>query len=283
MSDLYDQDQNEPTEPTEPSLGIGVYPPAGEQRRISRTMKIVGGGASAVVLALIIGVAVLGGGGGEANSATPSRSAAPSAPSTPSHTPLWTPSSTPSTVEPFIPPASTVWSSYLTADERADVCAKPKAEQADAFNQLAYDNVRDITDSDQYTTAQVAAAMDCPKPKPAKTLTEREMTKVAAHPDSHVGESYVIYGMLIQYDPITGSDAALAVVSHRNTKDVDILLEQTARLTGEESDLEDFIDNDFFKATVTVSGSYQYTTKGDGEKIIPEFTITSITRTGHWN
>jgi hypothetical protein len=49
-----------------------------------------------------------------------------------------------------------------------------------------------------------------PKPEPAQRVTKREWAKVVKNPDNYIGERYIIYGQVTQFDSATGDDNFLA-------------------------------------------------------------------------
>jgi len=121
-----------------------------------------------------------------------------------------------------------------------------------------------------------------PEPKPVtyETVSDREFAKIVRDPDGHIGEGYVIYGEVAQYDSATGLDALRAYVSNGPEGDSYILDGENAYLSGDSDTFEDLIEDDTFKAKVIVTGSYSYATQSGGGTTVPEFEVTSITRTG---
>jgi hypothetical protein len=45
-----------------------------------------------------------------------------------------------------------------------------------------------------------------PKPEPAQRVTKREWAKVVKNPDNYIGERYILYGQVTQFDSATGDD-----------------------------------------------------------------------------
>ncbi|GAA1601952.1 hypothetical protein [Catellatospora bangladeshensis] len=56
-----------------------------------------------------------------------------------------------------------------------------------------------------------------PPPKPTyKALSAREWKLIAKNPDSYIGKTYVVYGVVTQFDAATGDDTFRADISHKN-------------------------------------------------------------------
>ena len=52
-------------------------------------------------------------------------------------------------------------------------------------------------------------------------------------------------------------------------------------MEGKASKLEDLVEDDVFKATVTMVGSYSYDTQAGGNTTVPELQVDSIKQFGH--
>lgn len=114
-----------------------------------------------------------------------------------------------------------------------------------------------------------------------KDVSERALAKIVRDPDSHAGESIVVYGEITQYDSATGLDSFRADVAHRNTTSYGFFDGENAVLTGDEADFEDLIEGDVFRAKVLVLGSLSYDTQIGGSTTVPQFMVTSISRIGN--
>jgi hypothetical protein len=90
-----------------------------------------------------------------------------------------------------------------------------------------------------------------------------------------------VHGEIRQFDSATGTDAFLADVAHKNTTSYGFFEGENTLLTGDESKLEDFVEGDVFKATVTVLGSMSYDTQIGGNTTVPLLQIDSIKRVGN--
>jgi hypothetical protein len=122
------------------------------------------------------------------------------------------------------------------------------------------------------------------KPAPAvyKKLTAREWAKIAKSPDSHKGETYIVYGKVTQFDSATGEDAFRADVDGiKHVVEYGYVDYPTNTLmTNATGDLSDLVQDDLFTAKVTVLGSYSYDTQIGGETTVPNLAVMSISVTG---
>ncbi|MBQ0905534.1 hypothetical protein [Micromonospora sp. U21] len=116
-----------------------------------------------------------------------------------------------------------------------------------------------------------------PKPKPPsyKTLTERQWKLIAKDPDGYLGKTYVVYGRVTQFDAATGVDSFRADVAHRRMAD-EYDYETNTIFNGSQSDLDNLVEDDTFRANVTVLGSYSYDTQIGGETTVPLLQVDSI-------
>ncbi|MDW3846315.1 hypothetical protein NMK34_06810 [Micromonospora sp. BRA006-A] len=114
-----------------------------------------------------------------------------------------------------------------------------------------------------------------PKPPSYKTLTARQWKLIAKNPDGHIGEHYVVYGRVTQFDAATGTDTFRADVAHRRMAD-EFDYETNTMLSGSGSDLENLVEDDTFRANVMVLGSFSYDTQIGGSTTVPLLQIDSI-------
>ncbi|WP_328415491.1 hypothetical protein OG470_23470 [Micromonospora sp. NBC_00389] len=116
-----------------------------------------------------------------------------------------------------------------------------------------------------------------PKPKPPsyKTLTERQWKLIAKDPDGYLGKTYVVYGRVTQFDAATGVDSFRANVAHRRMAE-EYDYETNTIFNGSESDLDNLVEDDVFRANVTVLGSFSYDTQIGGETTVPLLQVDSI-------
>ncbi|MEV1328547.1 hypothetical protein AB0J20_03085 [Micromonospora costi] len=116
-----------------------------------------------------------------------------------------------------------------------------------------------------------------PKPKPPsyKTLSERQWKLIAKNPDAYIGKTYVVFGRVTQFDAATGVDTFRADVAHRRMAEK-YDYETNTMLTGSASDLENLVEDDIFRANVTVLSSFSYDTQIGGETTVPLLMVDSI-------
>ncbi len=123
-----------------------------------------------------------------------------------------------------------------------------------------------------------------PKPTPTKkaarvkaeNVTSRQWAKVVKSPDDFIGERYIIYGQVSQFDAATGEDAFLADTAHKNTTEYGYFDGENTMLSGDVDDLSDVVEDDVFRAAVTVLGSYSYDTQIGGNTTVPHLQVDSI-------
>ena len=110
-------------------------------------------------------------------------------------------------------------------------------------------------------------------------ITARDFQLVVKDPDSHVGETYIIWGEVTQFDAATGLDSFRA-----NTGGVKSAIEYgwmtdydtNSFLSGDKELLADVVEGDCFGAKVEVVGSYSYDTQAGGNTTAPLFKVYAI-------
>lgn len=113
------------------------------------------------------------------------------------------------------------------------------------------------------------------KPPSYKKLTARQWKLIAKNPDSHIGEHYVVYGVVTQFDAATGDEGFRADVDGvRHAESFDY--ETNTIFSGEAADLANLVEDDQFRAKVTVLGSYSYDTQIGGSTTAPQLNVDSI-------
>jgi len=126
------------------------------------------------------------------------------------------------------------------------------------------------------------AAAKAAAPKKYAHLSARAFKLLAKDPDSYVDKTYYIYGEITQFDAATGTDTFRADVGPKKLKPSYgyVFYPQNSMLTGDESRLSKFVENDLFIAKVTVIGAYSYDTQIGGSTTVPSFHVDSISRYG---
>jgi hypothetical protein len=136
------------------------------------------------------------------------------------------------------------------------------------------------------TTAQVPAAV-APRaapapPAPAKAITARDWAKIAKDPNSHVGESIIVYGKVTQFDSVTGTNAFRADVDgvKHPVEYGYASYETNTMLASNGADVSDLVEKDLFKAEAVVTGSLSYETTLGGTMTVPQLSVQKITKIG---
>jgi hypothetical protein len=119
-------------------------------------------------------------------------------------------------------------------------------------------------------------------PKTTKTtykkLTARQWAKIAKSPDDHIGEAYVVYGRVTQFDAATGEDAFRADVDGVKHKVSYGFVDYPTNtvLTNLSADVSDLVADDLFQANVQVLGSLSYDTQLGGQTTVPNLSVISL-------
>jgi hypothetical protein len=130
------------------------------------------------------------------------------------------------------------------------------------------------------TKQQKATNTTTPKPKPepvqAVRVSKRQWAKIVKKPESYKGNRYIIYGQVTQFDSATGDDTFLADTAHRNTMSYGFFDGDNALLTGSTKQLDALVEDDVFRASVTVLGKIDYDTQTGGSTTVPLLEINSL-------
>jgi hypothetical protein len=124
---------------------------------------------------------------------------------------------------------------------------------------------------------------DCPaRPIRYQALTARKWQLIAKNPDAFTGRHIIVYGEITQFDAATGTTAFRADAGGVKLKvEFGFVNYPTNTLfEGTENQLRNFVENDLFRAKVTVLGSYSYDTQIGGNTTVPDLSIDSIRRIG---
>lgn len=114
-------------------------------------------------------------------------------------------------------------------------------------------------------------------PPPPRAISSREWAVIAKSPDAHKGERLIVFGKVTQFDSVTGPASFRANVDgERKKRDYDY--DVNTILQGDGATLADIVADDLFRAEVTVTGSYSYTTTMGGTLTVPLLQVDSISR-----
>ena len=84
-----------------------------------------------------------------------------------------------------------------------------------------------------------------------------------------------MYGVVTQFDAATGDDAFRADVGHKNMAD-SYDYEINTLLNGSTAQLRNLVEDDEFRASVTVMGSFSYDTQIGGSTTVPLLQVDAI-------
>jgi hypothetical protein len=115
-----------------------------------------------------------------------------------------------------------------------------------------------------------------PNTEPAARVSKRQWAKIVKKPESYKGDKYIIYGQVTHFDSATGDDNFLAETAHRNTMSYGCLDGENTLLTGNAKQLDDLVEDDVFRASVTVLGKIDYDTQIGGNTTVPLLEVNSI-------
>lgn len=114
---------------------------------------------------------------------------------------------------------------------------------------------------------------------PAKfeKVSVRQWKKVSKNPEAYKGKRYVVYGVVTQFDGMTGDDNFRASVDGVNRVDsweyqVNSILQGTSTL------FDDLVTDDEFRAHIEVVGEFEYETMMGGNTAVPWLRVVKIER-----
>lgn len=117
-----------------------------------------------------------------------------------------------------------------------------------------------------------------PPPSPTATydqLTARRWARIAKDPEARIGEFYVVYGVVTQFDAATGPDMFRADVDGIRHSESYLYPTNTV-LSGDASKLAEIVTGDSFTANVEVLGTITYDTQIGGSTTVPHLSVDSI-------
>lgn len=135
---------------------------------------------------------------------------------------------------------------------------------------------RSVTATPTPTRETIAPAPPAP-PRQYAALDDRTWALIAKDPDAHVGESYLVFGEVTQFDSATGTSAFRANVAAANVCEYGFFDgDNTVLQAATGVDLADVVTDDVFAAQVTVMGSLSYDTSIGGSTTVPRLQVDSI-------
>lgn len=104
--------------------------------------------------------------------------------------------------------------------------------------------------------------------------TRAGLKAIVKSPDAHEGETYLIYGVVFQADPITGATAVLADIGHEWAAD-DNAYDTSIVLAGTTVTMANIVEDARFVAEVRVAGAITYESS-TGTRTVPQLYVNSI-------
>jgi hypothetical protein len=111
---------------------------------------------------------------------------------------------------------------------------------------------------------------------PHRAINSRDWKVIVKDPDAHEGERIIVYGRVTQFDAATGDDTFRASVDSINHPGNAYAFDTNTVLRGDASALRDVVNEDLFRAGVTVAGSMWYGTQIGGSTTVPMLTVDTI-------
>jgi hypothetical protein len=111
---------------------------------------------------------------------------------------------------------------------------------------------------------------------PHRAVDAREGQIIAKEPAAHEGERIIVYGRVTQFDAATGNDTFRASVDGVDHPGDAYAFDTNTMLSGDASALRDIVNEDLFRAEVTVAGSMSYGTQIGGNTTVPMLTVDTI-------
>lgn len=142
----------------------------------------------------------------------------------------------------------------------------------------AYGNTSSGTAPATATAAQAAADNDL---STYRKIDDRTWALVAKDPKSHVGEKYVIYGKVTQFDAATGTSTFRANTGGEQQEQSYNYDVNTMINAADPAKVADIVADDLVKMYVRVTGALTYDTAIGGSTTVPQAVINSHELLGH--
>jgi uncharacterized membrane protein YcgQ (UPF0703/DUF1980 family) len=154
--------------------------------------------------------------------------------------------------------------------------AAPQATVTATKTAIATEPTSEPTETKQQKAKNTTTTKPKPEPVQAVRVSKRQWAKIVKKPESYKGNRYIIYGQVTQFDSATGDDTFLADTAHRNTMSYGFFDGDNALLTGSTKQLDDLVEDDVFRASVTVLGKIDNDTQTGGNTTVPLLEINSL-------
>jgi len=137
--------------------------------------------------------------------------------------------------------------------------------------------------AEQEAAAAAAAAADAVRLDPASyvAISDRDWALIERDPDGHIGEKYVLYGYVTQFDSNTGLYTFRAnTAGERKSSWYDYEINTMVTAT-DAAILSNVVKDDMVTMYVEVLKAYSYETTMGGSMTVPAVTVNMIEVTGH--
>lgn len=125
--------------------------------------------------------------------------------------------------------------------------------------------------------AEAKARAALVNPKTYKAIDKRALAKVVRNPESYVGQKYVIFAQVTQFDSITGGDRFRADVAHKDIRSYGFWTGgENSMVDAGAADLSEVINGDIVKMHVVVSGVESYETTMGATLTVPVFEVNIL-------
>lgn len=120
--------------------------------------------------------------------------------------------------------------------------------------------------------AEAKAKAALVNPKMYKAIDKRALAKVVRNPEAYVGQKYVIFAEVTQFDSITGGDRFRADVAHKDIRSYGYWTGgENSMVDAGAADFSEVINGDVVKMYVVVSGVESYETTMGATLTVPIF------------
>ncbi|KGN35330.1 hypothetical protein N798_03140 [Knoellia flava TL1] len=125
--------------------------------------------------------------------------------------------------------------------------------------------------------AQAKARAALVNPKTYKAIDKRALAKVVRNPESYVGQKYVLYAEVTQFDSITGGERFRADVAHKDIRSYGFWTGgENSMVDAGAANLSEVVNGDIVKMHVVVSGVESYETTMGATLTVPVFEVNII-------
>jgi hypothetical protein len=129
------------------------------------------------------------------------------------------------------------------------------------------------------TRSDATSAAPQISPPVATTFAEldaRGWAQIVKDPAACIGQGFIVYGEVTQFDAATGTTAFLASAAASDTRDYGYFQGDNSLFMGSKEILAPVVQADVFTANVICLGSVTYDTQIGGSTTVPQFQVSSI-------